>query len=290
MSKIDIYLCGHKGAACAEIIAREFADYINIAIVENDTTLKINPYSEMVATLKAAGIKVSERIGKSPSDTAIAVGWRKMIRHEYKQLVILHDSLLPKYRGWNPLLTALNLGDNEIGVTALLGNSEMDSGPIIMQKSANISYPLRLARAIEIVSALSAEIVVKVIEQVVAGKKLKGKAQDEKKATYSLWRDKEDFRIDWNQPAIKIQRHIDSCSSPYAGASAMLAGALVRIERAEVAKIKSKIENPTAGKIWQLVDGMPIVVCGSGFLKITELTGASGKNLLPLTKLRQRFE
>jgi methionyl-tRNA formyltransferase len=290
MSKIDIYLCGHKGAACAAVIANEFSEFINTAIVENDTTLKVNPYAEMVSTLKAAGINVSEKIGKNPAETAIAVGWRRMIRHEYRQLVILHDSLLPKYRGWNPLLTALNNGDSAIGVTALLGNSEMDTGPIVMQLSAKISYPIRLARAIEIVSSLSAEIVANIIDQVVAGKKLKGKAQDEKKATYSLWRDKQDFGINWNQSAVKIQRHIDSCSSPYAGASAMLDGEIVKIERAEVVKIKPKIENPTAGKIWQLVDGMPIVVCASGFLKITELSSVSGKDLLPLTKLRQRFE
>ncbi|MGA1098965.1 MAG: hypothetical protein ACO3T4_00450, partial [Candidatus Nanopelagicales bacterium] len=52
----------------------------NVAIVENDTTLKVNPYTEMVRTLHAAGIKVSNRISKDPAKSAIAVGWRKLIR------------------------------------------------------------------------------------------------------------------------------------------------------------------------------------------------------------------
>jgi len=290
MGKVDIYLCGHKGAACAELLAAKFADYINVAIVENDTTLKENPYSEIVRALQSAGIKVASRITKDPARVAIAVGWRKLIRHEYEQLIILHDSLLPKYRGWNPLLTALNNGDKEIGVTALLGVSEMDSGQIITQKKASISYPIRLERAIGIVSKLSAEIVEKLMPEIIAGKKLKGKKQDESKATYSLWRDEKDFRIDFNQSAEKITRHIDSTSSPYQGASALLDGQLVRIERAQVWKIKPKIINPTPGKIWQLDSGEPIVICKSGFIKITELTDASGKNLLPLTRLRQRFE
>ena len=290
MEKVDIYLCGHKGAACAQVLAAKFADYINVAIVENDTTLRVNPYSEMVRTLQAAGIKVASGMGKDPARFAIAVGWRKLIRHDYDQLVILHDSLLPKYRGWNPLLTALNNGDKEIGVTALLGVSEMDSGQIIIQKKTSISYPIRLERAIGLVAKLSAEIVEKLMPDLISGRKLKGKKQDESKATYSLWRDEKDFRIDFNQSAEKVVRHIDSTSSPYQGASALLDGSLVRIERAEVFKIKPKIVNPTPGKIWQLISGEPVVICKSGFIKITELTDASGKNLLPLTKLRQRFE
>lgn len=290
MKKVDIYLCGQKGAACAEIIAEKFADFINTAIVENDSTLKVNPYQGMVKTLQNAGISVASRIGKEPAEIAIAVGWRRLIRHEYQQLIILHDSLLPKYRGWNPLLTALMNEDREIGVTALIGEREVDSGPIIMQKKMAITYPIRLERAIALVSKLSADVVTKILTELVANKKLKGKKQDESKATYSLWRDEADFRIDWNQPVEKILRHIDSTSAPYAGASALLAGKLVKIERAEFWQIKSKIVNPTPGKIWQLVSGEPIVICKSGFLRITELRDASGKNLLPLTKLRQRFE
>jgi methionyl-tRNA formyltransferase len=290
MNKIDIYLCGQKGAACAEVIAKKYADYINMAIVENDTTLKVNPYTEMIKTLQKAGIKVSSRIGKDPAQIAIAVGWRKLIRHEYKQIVVLHDSLLPKYRGWNPLLTALSNGDRAIGVTALLGNSEMDSGPIILQKKANISYPIRLEQAISLVSKLSAEVVAKIISDVIAGKKLKGQKQDEKKATYSLWRDEKDFRIDWNQSASKIIRHIDSTSSPYAGASSLLDGQLVKIEQADVWPIKPKIINPTPGKIWQIINGEPVVLTGNGFIRITEMNDTSGKSLLPQTKLRQRFE
>jgi methionyl-tRNA formyltransferase len=290
MNKIDVYLCGHKGAACAEIIAKKYADYINVAIVENDTTLKDSPYSEMLNVLQSAGIKVLGKAGKELADVAIAVGWRKLIREDYKQLVVLHDSLLPKYRGFNPLLTALNNSDRFIGVTALLGNSEMDSGPIILQKKASISYPIRLAKAVDIVAKLSGEIVSKIISDLISGKKLKGKKQDESKATYSIWRDEKDFRIKWEQSAAKIIRHIDSSSAPYAGASALLDGQLVKIERATVAKIKSKIINPTPGKIWKLVDGAPLVLTGSGFIKITEMTDAAGKSLLPLTKLKQRFE
>ena len=290
VKKVDIYLCGHKGAACAKVIAEKFADCVKTAIVENDSTLRVNPFQDMVETLQAAGIKVLSRIGKEPAEIAIAVGWRKLIKHEYEQLVILHDSLLPKYRGWNPLLTALMNEDREIGVSALLGNSEIDSGPIILQKKTAINYPIRLEQAIAMVSQLSAEVVAKILAEIKADKKLKGKKQDESKATYSLWRDEADFRIDWNQSAQRILRHIDNTSTPYAGASALLAGKLVRIERAEVWKIKPKIINPTVGKIWQLISGEPVVICKSGFLRITEMRDAAGKNILPLTKLRQRFE
>ena len=68
------------------------------------------------------GVKVSSKDPAKVSELALAIGWKKLINSSYQQVVVLHDSLLPKYRGWNPLLTALINGDSRIGSTALIAN------------------------------------------------------------------------------------------------------------------------------------------------------------------------
>ena len=63
-----------------------------------------------------------------------------------------------------------------------------------------------------VVSALSdeyADLVIDICRSIEAGVKLTGTPQNEKDATYSLWRDEEDYRIDWPSgadPALHRQR------------------------------------------------------------------------------------
>src|SRR5690606_39106999 len=85
---------------------------------------------------------------------AIAAGWRWLINYQLSQLVVLHDSLLPKYRGFNPLVTALLARDKEIGVTAILANKDFDCGDIVDSKAISVTYPIKISDAIGNVSKL----------------------------------------------------------------------------------------------------------------------------------------
>jgi methionyl-tRNA formyltransferase len=52
-----------------------------------------------------------------------------------------------------------------------------------------------------------------------------------------------------------------------------------------------KIENRTIGKVIFIIKGNPVVVCGKGLLLLTSIIDdSSGKNILPLKKLRTRFK
>lgn len=50
-----------------------------------------------------------------------------------------HPSLLPKYRGASPIQSVLLSGEGKTGVTLFLMDEEMDNGPIIAQRSIDIS-------------------------------------------------------------------------------------------------------------------------------------------------------
>ena len=62
-----------------------------------------------------------------------------------KGIINVHTSLLPKYRGASPIQTALLNGDTETGVTIMMMEEGLDTGPILLQKSLAIdpddSYP-----------------------------------------------------------------------------------------------------------------------------------------------------
>ena len=222
------------------------------------------------------------------SITAIAVSWRWLITENFSSTIIFHDSLLPKYRGFAPLVSALIKGDDRIGVTALLAQGEYDSGPIIAQESTSITYPVTIRQTIEKIIPCYEDLVLKVGNMIMNGN-LKPFQQDDAQATYSLWRDESDYEIDWNWDASQIRRFIDATGYPYKGALTYILGSKVRIFTAEEVKDVA-IENRTPGKVIFCRHGEPIIVCGTGLLKVKYAVFDDTKEeVIPLSKFRTRF-
>jgi methionyl-tRNA formyltransferase len=223
------------------------------------------------------------------SPFSIAISWRWMIDEPRTKLIVLHDSLLPKYRGFAPLVTALINGEQEIGVTALYATAEYDRGDVIFTSSSTVTYPIRIADAIERVSQNYVSIVLSIFEHAKKGQELPRMPQDEAKATYSLWRDEEDYLIPWGNDASSVRRFIDATGYPYLGASAYLDGHKIRIFAAEETPDLS-IVNRTPGKVISLDQGCPVVVCGKGLLRLTEVVDdQTGKTMLPFPRFRIRL-
>jgi methionyl-tRNA formyltransferase len=99
----------------------------------------------------------------------LAVSWRWMVKVQDFKLIVLHDSLLPKYRGFAPLVNALINGDDVLGVTALFASEEYDRGAIILQKTTPIQYPITINEAILKVSTLYSEIVLEIRPLIACG-------------------------------------------------------------------------------------------------------------------------
>lgn len=227
---------------------------------------------------------------KDDYDLFLAVGWRWIIRDiPQEKLVVIHDSLLPRYRGFAPLVNALINKEKTTGVTALLGAEEYDRGNILLQKSLNIAYPTSIEREIQRISILYADLAVELLFKLNNGLIHRyGYPQDENEATYSLWRDEDDYRIDWNDDANNIEHFINCVSFPYKGAAAMLNGSIVRIIKAW-AKIDIKIENRLPGKVIFVESNLPVVVCGKGLLVLEDVRNDNGESILPLKSFRSRF-
>ena len=213
------------------------------------------------------------------------VGWQYMIPELGQNLIVFHDSLLPRYRGFAPTMTALMNGDTELGITAFVPVEEVDAGPILAQACTPIRHPMRLAEAFEIQSALMTDVAVNILNRSIGRNNLV--QQDATKATYSLWRDELDLFIDWHADAETVQRQVYACGFPYGGARGIYDGSIIIIDDVELAP-DARFERRDVGKIGSIDGGKPVVVCGSGCVRITKATDESG-TIVAFDTLRSRF-
>jgi len=167
-------------------------------------------------------------------DLYIAAGWRWMIKNITKEkLVVFHDSLLPRYRGFSPLVNALLNKERTIGVTALFGAEEYDKGNIILQHSIDVAYPTNIKNEIKRISQIYATMAIELASKLKNHTvNFESSPQDENNASYSLWRDEQDYRINWSDTAENISHFISCLGTPYLGASTTLNDKLVRIHKA----------------------------------------------------------
>lgn len=291
MKNITLFLMTQKGY---QLLADTVGDYGKLfarVVIGKDAALD-DDYSEKLRDLcEKHDIEWSFRGAdqKIGTEYALAVGWRWMIDFPQDKLIVFHDSLLPRYRGFNPLVSALINGDEKVGVTALFGSDRYDAGPIIAQSSMTVEYPCKISDAIDRITACYSSAALEVFEKIASGEQIHGTPQDESAASYSLWRDSDDYRIDWNRPAVELERTINAVGSPYAGALTEVNGRLAKIAAAR-SLADVRIENRVIGKVIWLDDHRPVVVCGEGLLQLDELIDpAAGESLLPLDKFRSRF-
>jgi methionyl-tRNA formyltransferase len=271
---IGLYLMTEKGLAVLDAaLAARYRGEIEIAHVTTFAAVGMNDTAdvEIAKLAKESGIPTFSR-AHPPEYTgqwSIAAGWRW--RMDVPNLIVLHDSLLPRYRGFAPLITALAKGDPELGVTAFLATDEVDAGPIIAQRRFVASYPTTMHETLGRIVPLYRELAAEVIAQI---PNVRYTAQDHSKATYSVWRDEDDYRIDWTQDDRAIVRLIGACSHPFPGAWTTTSvgsdkgwGDRVRITDATVEQ-DVRFEQRDPGKVAFIRDGCPIVVCGTGMVRI----------------------
>jgi methionyl-tRNA formyltransferase len=210
------------------------------------------------------------------ADYCFAIGWRWIISNS-KNLIVFHDSLLPKYRGFAPLVNMLINGERHIGVTALIASEEYDKGDIVAQQSVEISYPIKIKNAITIISSVYAELLIKTMVSLSNGDVLKQKAQIEGDSSYSLWRDNDDYLINWLSDANSIARFCDAVGTPYKGAASYLNNQLIRIlDASPYPDVDVVCRKDHIGKIVFFDAGLPVVVCGSGLLRLNSICDDDG--------------
>ena len=294
--RFGFYLLGKKGFFALNcFISKYGAEGVAFVVAARDKGVEDDWHKEIIELCHASGaiscVRGEDTEKNLPfANFKFAIGWRWLINDD-ANLIVFHDSLLPKYRGFAPLVNMLIDGENKIGVSALFASNEYDKGALVGQAGIDISYPIKIENAIDEIIPLYSELMLRICQDIFSLKELKSWPQNEAVSSYSLWRDERDYFIDWTLSAARIRRFVDAVGYPYLGAASILDGAVVRIVDAEVLQ-EVQVENRAAcvGKIIFILGACPVIVCGNGLLKINDLRSRDGKSLIGLIKFRSRFE
>ena len=119
----------------------------------------------------------------------------------------IHPSLLPGFRGASPVAAAILAGDELTGVSLMLLDRGLDTGPILARAQIPISGQDTTGSLTAKLSLIAAWLLQDVLIRWVRGE-LNPQPQDETKATYCSLISKEEGEIDWYLPAIDIWRRL----------------------------------------------------------------------------------
>ncbi len=176
----------------------------------------------------------------------------------------IHASLLPRWRGAAPIHRAIEAGDAETGITIMQMDAGLDTGDMLRVGREPIRADDTTARLHDRLAVLGGQLIVEALQ---AGS-LTRTPQPAEGVTYAHKIEKAESVIDWRQPAAVIERRLRAFD-PFPGGVATLAGEAVKVWRAELA--------PGSGTPGEVIAAGPVVACGEGALRLTELQRAGGK-------------
>jgi methionyl-tRNA formyltransferase len=143
-------------------------------------------------------------------DAAVVVAYGRILPPAFLRAprlgcVNVHFSLLPKYRGAAPVNWAVVRGERETGVTTMLMNEGLDTGPVLLQRSTAIEDGETAPRLLERLSHVGAELLVETLSRFDA---IESRSQDDAQATLAPILRREDGLIDWTLDAAQIEHRV----------------------------------------------------------------------------------
>ena len=222
----------------------------------------------------------------------VAVAYGQILRRNVLEIpergvLNVHPSLLPLYRGASPIPAAILAGDDETGVTIMLMDEGMDTGPMLAQRRALISPQDTAGSLAESLAELGAHLLVETLPKWLVGH-ITPERQDSSAATVTRPLKKQDGAIDWSLPAVEIWRTVRGYN-PWPGAHTQLNSELVHIWSAWPIETDS---GAGPGVVVTIPPTAPVeataaafaVQTGSGLLSVLEAQ-RSGRKRLPSDEL-----
>lgn len=184
----------HKGSVPVIEVATELK--LPIHTVTNKRTLKElfagRPFASKVAVLIDFGIIVPQSV----------------IDYFPLGIVNSHFSLLPEWRGADPITFSILSGQKVTGVSLMMLVAGMDEGPLLAQGTYDLPATITTPELTDDLIELSYKMLDEVLPQYVAGQIAEYPQDPTTEATYSRKLSKEDSILDWHKPAAVLEREI----------------------------------------------------------------------------------
>ena len=182
--------------------------------------------------------------------------------------VNIHGSLLPRWRGAAPIQRAILAGDSMTGVTIMLMDAGLDTGPMLLKKETPIETTDTGGSIHDCLSGLGATALLEALEAYAAGS-LTPVAQPAEGVTYAAKIDKSEALLDWRRDALELDRQIRAFN-PWPVAETRLDGAQLRVFSASIAVDSPQIATEP-GTICSATPAGVVVQCGRGQLSLHQL-------------------
>jgi len=150
----------------------------------------------------------------------------------------LHASLLPRWRGAAPIQASIAAGDRETGITVMYMDEGLDTGDILLQRTIEILPADTGGSLHDRLAKVAPEALLESLELLAKGRAPRS-PQDNAFATYAPKLKREDGKIDWSDPADRIERQIRAFD-PWPGAFMKFAGRNLKIFSAVVVDLRGK--------------------------------------------------
>ena len=183
----------------------------------------------------------------------------------------IHASLLPKYRGVSPITEAILQGDAETGVTIMLIDAGVDTGPMLLKRSIPIGEDETTGSLTAKLAHLGAHALLETLPLWVQGK-ITPEPQDEQAASHTRMLRKEDGEISWELPAAVLARKVRAYI-PWPGAYSHWRGKLLKIISASAVAVEpgAFVLPGTVSLREEAGHKTLAIVTGAGFLVVKQL-------------------
>ncbi len=210
-------------------------------------------------------------------DLIVVAAFGQLLKRQVLELprygcINIHASLLPKYRGAAPIQWAIIRGERWTGVTTMIMDEGMDTGPILLQRAVRIGEDETAGELAARLAELGAELVVETVEGYLRGK-IRPKPQPAE-GTLAPKITEEHTRVNWTADARAIHNLVRGLA-PSPGAYTTFRGKRVKLRRT---RPLSEAPGAAPGEILPHRKRL-LVATGDGVLEILSLTPEGRKEI-----------
>jgi methionyl-tRNA formyltransferase len=212
-----------------------------------------------------------ERISAAAPQTVCVCAFGALIKEPLlseHEMLNVHPSLLPRWRGAAPVERAIMAGDERTGVSIMRVTAGLDSGPVCLRESIPIepadTYGTLAAR----LEGLGGDLLVRALTE-----RPPFAEQDESGATYAEKITAEDRMLDPDRPAAELERTVRALT-PHIGAHIALDDG----QRLGVTAARAIDGGPPRG-VLDLNGPRPVLGCAQGSLELAEVKPAGKREM-----------
>ena len=232
------------------------------------------------------------RLHSSQCEVAVSVNWLTVLTAPVLTafphgVLNAHAGDLPRFRGNAVVNWAILAGEPNIGLCVHRMETELDAGAVYARRRLSLAADTYVGEVWAWIESSIPEMFAETVDAIAAGTtKPEVQSTDPRNILRAYPRRPEDGRIDWRQPVEQIFRLIRASSRPYSGAFTNFEGEKQVIVWRAVPAPQQSAFLAVPGQVCYRSEGDPVIACGDGMLRLTEVevagceTNAAAKQLI----------